>query len=54
MGRLFRDFVAALAFFFSVVAIEGKRVSIQDSNIELIRRAPVTDLTLLPPNWSYL
>lgn len=49
MGRLFRDLVAFSAFF-SVVATEGKQVSIPQSDI-LIKRAPVT--TGLPAGWSY-
>lgn len=49
MGRLFRDAVATLAFF-SVVATEGKQVSVPQSNI-LIKRAPVT--TGLPAGWQY-
>jgi hypothetical protein len=54
MGRPFRDLVAALAFFSSIVAIEEKRVSIQDKNIELIKRDPPTYPTLLPTDWSYV
>ncbi|KAF3043100.1 hypothetical protein E8E11_007584 [Didymella keratinophila] len=39
MGRVFRNIVAAVALL-SVVATEGKRVSVPDSNF-LIKRAPV-------------
>jgi hypothetical protein len=49
MGRMACDIVAAVALF-SVVATEGKRVSIPDSDI-LIKRAPVSS----PGNgFSYL